>query len=48
LVFVTTNASLSIFEQVQHTNPSWDNERVIGEICTQLLDEAHGEAASQR
>jgi Zn-dependent peptidase ImmA (M78 family) len=40
LIFVTTNAALSIFEQVQYANPSWDDERVICEICTQLLDEA--------
>jgi Zn-dependent peptidase ImmA (M78 family) len=37
---VATNGSLSIFEQVQRANLGWNDERVITEICSQLLDEA--------
>lgn len=37
---MSTNGALSIFEQVQRANRGWDDERVITEICSQLLDEA--------
>ena len=40
MVFVATNGSLSVFEQVQAANPGLTTSKIIQWICERLLDEA--------